>query len=73
MNELEPVTAYAWAIINPKGTWDLCYWASPSKKELVKRGRPSSEARAIKVRLVPVIGKEKAPGDNSPGADPAVG
>lgn len=45
--------AYAWAIKDDRsGKWALCYWAAPTKAALEKGGKPSPEARAVRVWLV---------------------
>ncbi len=41
---------YAWAWVFEGG---LCKWAMPSRKQLIAEGKPSPEAKAIRVQIVP--------------------
>lgn len=53
--------AYAWEIQNRNGSWALCWWAEPTRKQLVARSKPSPEARPVRVKLVRAPRKRKEP------------
>ena len=40
--------AYAWMLEDGS----LCYWAAPTKDELVRNGKPGPGAKAVRVELV---------------------
>lgn len=47
------VLAWAWQIENVRtGRWLLCQWAEATRQALVNQGKPSPEARAVRVTLV---------------------
>jgi hypothetical protein len=52
-----PGTGWAWAIQDPRWErrheWHVCNWAVPFRQWLDKE-KPSDEARAVRVKLVPV-------------------
>lgn len=45
---------YGWAWLCDFG---LCQWAEPSRKRLLKGSKPSPEAIAVRVELVPTLKK----------------
>jgi len=42
-------TGYAWKL----ESGEICHWCEPEKAVLLKRGKPSSNAKIIKVQIVP--------------------
>ena len=55
--KIQPVLMWAWAIKDFRGTgWVLCNWAEPGRDVLLFKGRPSPEAKAVKV-ICSVYGK----------------
>lgn len=48
--------AIAWAWLCDFG---LCHYAEPSYEDLARDGKPTPEARAIRVRLVPTTKKHR--------------
>ena len=43
---VKPVVAYAWLC-----DFGLCKWAEPDGRRLTEKGKPSSEARVVRVYL----------------------
>jgi len=52
MTKAITTTAPAWAWVM-EGR--LCFWAMPTKEDLIGDGSPSPEARPVRVRLVPEV------------------
>ena len=52
--------AWAWAIETKPGKWELCYWAMATRRLLMQEPRPSPEARAMRVELVPTSKRNKS-------------
>lgn len=51
---IETGIGWAWKIQDfTTGKWCLCNWAEPSNQRLRLHEPPSSEARAVRVRIVP--------------------
>lgn len=58
----------AWAWVFPErnaygshsGRWLLCFWAEPDKDRLVRRSKPTSDAKAIRVEIRPAPKRKKA-------------
>ena len=46
---------YAWIIrgTKPGDAWELCQWAEPSIEQLEARSKPSPEAQAVRVEIIP--------------------
>lgn len=44
---------YAW-IMRVGKEWGICHWAEATRDQLLRGGKPSPEAKAIRVRLVSV-------------------
>ncbi len=55
----KPVKAWAWAIDMGRG-YELCFWSMPSRKQLDDEGKPSPEARMIRVEIRPVPKRRKS-------------
>lgn len=51
MNRQRVVKGWAWAIQDANGVWCLCYWFRTSRKELISEGKPSPEARLVRVEM----------------------
>ena len=51
----ERAFAYAWMLEGD----ELCFWAEPSKAQLIKAGKPSPEAKIVRVELVRVTRKKE--------------
>jgi len=47
--------SYAWKLAE-----GLCYWAHPDKQYMLVRGKPSPEAKLVRVELIEVKRKKKA-------------
>lgn len=45
--------AWAWKIKDESGNWTLCHWAEPQLCRLLDAGKPSPEARPVRVKLIP--------------------
>ena len=45
--------AWAWKIQDEKGRWVMCNWACPTRQGLDEDGKPSTEARALRVHIIP--------------------
>jgi hypothetical protein len=55
---MKPVKAWAWAIDwHGDNRWTLCQWAEFSKEQLRRKGKPSPEAKYVRVELRPVSKK----------------
>ena len=52
-DERKEVTAWAWLMEG-----GLCYWAEPTREQLMAPGKPSPEAKAVRVRLVRIMPKK---------------
>jgi hypothetical protein len=48
--------AWAW-----RCDFGICHWAEPGKADLIRGGKPSPEAKAIKVRIVPYRRNQRTP------------
>lgn len=61
----KPVIAWAWLLPAVEGKERfryrdvLCMWAEPTRAKLVESGKPSPEARAVRVEMRPVPKKRK--------------
>ena len=52
MKNPEAPTAWAWEFEAVEKKWWLCRWAEPDKYSLGSRPKPSTEARAVRVRII---------------------
>lgn len=50
MNKIKDVYSWAWTVDWGRGP-ELCFWSEPTKKDLLKNGKPSPEAKAVRVRM----------------------
>ena len=51
---LTPQIVWTWKIRGKSGRWILCRFAAATREDLVQCGKPSPEAKPIKVRMTPV-------------------
>ena len=46
------VEGWAWEIYDEHTKrWELCYWALPSRSDLLADGKPSSDARPVRIYM----------------------
>jgi len=51
MEKTKTGRAWAWEIAGEIGK-ELCFWAEVSKEQLIRRSKPSPEAKPVLVRLI---------------------
>ena len=57
---MKPVKAWAWKVQDwPSEEWELCRWAEPDLRNLRVSGKPSPEARAVRVEIREVVKKAR--------------
>lgn len=47
---MKKLILWSWKVNFGKG-WELCHWAEPTKQQLLSGGKPSPEAKAVRVKV----------------------